>query len=133
MTCGERWGVGTSVFGARAEKHKLMGHTVMVGDDQNLERESVQWGTPLATMLVEPMPVYRCLDCEEIWVLGTPDAYDRAVEHKGMGHRVFQGDEADMKKLTLSKMIDLGPQTPNPLDPNSVTGGGTILTLTGGE
>lgn len=132
MTCGERWGVGTSAYGMRAEKHRQMGHQVSIGDDEVLRVQAASIGLELGASFGEPLDVYRCLDCEEIWVHGTADAYDRAVEHKGRGHLVFQGTEADMRNLKREHLSNPGPQTPNPMDENSRAGGGVIMTLTAG-
>jgi len=129
MTCGERWGVGTSASGLRAEQHRLKGHQVFIGDDQVLANAAKAAGLDVTTSVTEPMAVYRCLDDNEVWVHGTEDACDRAMEHKALGHLVYQGDEAAMRALTKDQIGQLPPQTPNPRDPASASGGGTVLSF----
>jgi len=131
MTCGERWGVGTSAAGISVEKHRKQGHEIFVGVDEVLAAAAKAVGIDVGSSITEPMPVYRCLDCDELWVLGTEDAMELAKDHKARGHRVFQGDETDMRKLSRMYGLEERPQTPNPLDPKSVAGGGTIMSLGG--
>ena len=132
MTCGERWGVGTSADGTRAEKHRLKGHKISVGDAEVLRLQALADGLVIEESEIEPMPMYHCLDCHELWVLGTEDAYQRAIEHKGQGHGVYQGYEKEMRALTKEMIGHPVSQNPNPLDENSVAGGGKILTFSGG-
>lgn len=125
MTCGERWGVGTSAFGMRAAKHQAKGHLVLIGDADVLRVRAEASGLDLSVS-EDPLELFRCLTCDEHWVHGSEEAADRALEHTSQGHKVYQGAERDMLALTFDKIANKDPQTPNPMNPDSLAGGGTI-------
>lgn len=127
MTCGARWGVGTSSAGMQAEQHRLKGHRVLIGDDVSLRDQAEALGLDLSTALGEPLVVYRCLTCDEVFVHGTEEAYQRALTHQG--HQIFVGEEKTV--LGMSREPVTSPQTPNPIDPESVVGEGTLLSFGG--
>lgn len=125
MTCGERWGHGTVAAGKRVELHRNQGHTVLVGDDAVFDRQANAQGLEIVRPAEEPIVLYRCFDCHEFWMHGTEEEYLKGTEHTALGHLVLVGEDPAIKTMSR-ELVSAAPQAPNPTDPDSKPGGGSM-------
>ena len=128
MTCGERWGVGTTADSTRLQKHQKQGHRVLVGDDTVLTDLAEKEGVVLAVS-TDALALVRCFDCEQYAVAGTQDGYDFSMEHRGLGHYCLVGEEPSIRLMVRPQ--ESVKQSTDPFNPEKEAGSGALTSFGG--
>jgi len=127
MTCGERWGASASHI---TSQHIKLGHEPLVGDEDVLTQLARERGVAIKRTPDVPIVIYRCFECNEIWEHdATEESYERSRSHDQLGHTVLIGDELIVRAMVTPGTLPTN--TANPLDPDSTSGQGTVLSFVG--